>query len=217
MTRGDAAPPRTRAIDPRVRALVAHAKAGDPEAFARLYDRYLPVVYGYLYGRVRHRQTVEDLTADVFLRALRNLDRFAWQGVDFGAWLLTIARNRVTDHYKSARVRLEHVTDDVIDQATDDGDPERTSADHEVARDLRGALLRLKDEHREVIELRFMADLSVAETAAVMHRSVGATKALQYRALKALAATLESTPHLRHLTTTGLGGLVALLRVLGGG
>ena len=84
----------------------------------------------------------------------------------------------------------------------------------DLAKALGSALEGLKDEHREVIELRFVHDLSVTETAAVMERSIGATKALQYRALKALQAACQDHPDLAKMAATGLTGLVALLAVL---
>lgn len=204
---------------PSIRRLVARAQAGDIEAFTRLYDHYVHTVYGFVYARVRHHQTAEDLTSEVFERALRNLDRFEWQGVDLRAWLLTIARNRITDYFKSARVRMEHVADEMPEAAPSEQDaPARASAEREFAQAVQAALRLLREDHQEVIELRFVHDLTVAETADVMGRSVGATKALQYRALKALATTIDNTPHLRHLRLLpGVGGVLAALRLLGVG
>jgi RNA polymerase sigma-70 factor, ECF subfamily len=205
-------------LDPEVVSLVDRAKSGDAAAFADLYDRYVDQVFAYIYRRVGHRQLAEDLVGDVFLRAYRRLSSFQWQGVDLGAWIITIARNRVHDHFKSARFRLERTTDEVrddprtIQQASDD--PERVTMGRDLARSLGQALERLKPEHREVIELRFIHDLSVAETAAVLERSVGATKALQYRALRSLAAEVKEDPDLSRLAAAGLGTLMSVLRMM---
>jgi RNA polymerase sigma-70 factor, ECF subfamily len=205
-------------LDPEVIGLVDRAKAGDAAAFADLYDRYVDQVFAYVYRRVGHRQLAEDLVGDVFLRAYRRLSTFEWQGVDLGAWIITIARNRVHDHFKSARFRLERTTDEVRDEpptghASSD-DPERVTMGRDLARSLGQALERLKPEHREVIELRFIHDLSVAETAAVLERSVGATKALQYRALRSLASEVSDHPDLARLAAAGLGGLLSVLRMM---
>lgn len=208
----------TTEIDPEVVSLVDAAQHGDAQAFAALYDRYVDQVFAYVYRRVGHRQVAEDLVGDVFLRAYRRLSSFSWQGVDLGAWLMTIARNRVHDHFKSARFRLERPTDEVADNVLPQppgDDPERVTVARDLARSLGQALEGLKDEHREVIELRFVHDLSVSETASVMGRTVGATKALQYRALKALTAAVSDHPELARLAATGLTGLLALL-VVGG-
>jgi RNA polymerase sigma-70 factor, ECF subfamily len=186
----------SQTIDPEVVDLVTRAKDGDGEAFARLYDRYVDQVYGFVYRRVRSPELAEDLTSDVFLRALRSLDRFTWQGVDIGAWLMTIARNRVTDHFKSARARLEQPTDEIRDggDTTRPEDPERLALDRDVAQALALAMSELAEDHREVLELRFVQGLSVAESAAAMDRTDGAIKALQYRALKALARIVKEDP-----------------------
>lgn len=116
---------------------------------------------------------------------------YTWQGRDFGAWLVTIARNLVADHYKSGRVRLEVTTAETDDPVTrqEDG-PEQVvlaSMTHGI---VRTALRELSDDQRECIVLRFLHGLSVAETAVAMGRNSGAVKALQYRAVRALARAL---------------------------
>ena len=91
----------------RLIALVELARNGDAEAFGLLYDHYQGSVYRFLYYRVGSVALAEDLTSETFFRALRSMSSFRWQGKDFGAWLMTIARNLTTDHYKSSRTRLE--------------------------------------------------------------------------------------------------------------
>ncbi|MDX1659331.1 MAG: sigma-70 family RNA polymerase sigma factor [Nitriliruptorales bacterium] len=204
-------------IDPELKSLVADAKEGDEHAFAAIYDRYVDQTFGFIYRRVGHRQTAEDLTGDVFFRAFRRLDTFEWQGKDLGAWIMTIARNRVYDHFKSARFRLERSTDQTPETPeTGIDDPERVSVARDMAKSLGYALEQLKDDHREVIELRFIHNMSVADTAEIMDRSVGATKALQYRALRALAEHVKDVPGLSEIAVMGLGGMVWLLRAFGG-
>lgn len=196
--------------------LVARAQAGDADAFADLYDRYVDGVYGYVHGRVRDRALAEDLTSDVFLNALRRIDSFRWRGVDIGAWLMVIARNRLHDHFKSARTRFERPTDELVDDVSEAGydDPECAAEMRDLTRALREALDRLPTAHREVIELRFMHELSIADTAAVIGRSAAATKALQYRALKGLAELARANPRLAALATTGVASLLSLVRAV---
>lgn len=208
----------TEQLDAGVVALVDRAKDGDRAAFAELYDVYVDQIYGFVRRRVDSTELAEDLVGDVFLRAWRRLDTFEWQGVDVGAWLTTIARNRVYDHYKSARNRLERTTDTFHERPGDSvptDDPERITMGRDMARSLGRALEQLKPDHREVIELRFVHDLPVAETAAVLGRTVGATKALQYRALRALATLVRDEPGLDRYVAAGIGSLVVLLRSLG--
>ena len=93
--------PEFTAPDPTVADLVARSQAGEPEAFGLLYDRYVDLVYRYIYYRVGSPTLAEDLVSETFLRALRRIDSFTWQGRDFAAWLVTIARNLIADHFKS--------------------------------------------------------------------------------------------------------------------
>ena len=97
----------------RLIALVELARQGDTEAFGLLYDHYQPSVYRFLYYRTRSVTLAEDLTSETFFRALRSMNSFRWQGKDFGAWLMTIARNLTTDHFKAGRTRLELTTEDM--------------------------------------------------------------------------------------------------------
>jgi RNA polymerase sigma-70 factor (ECF subfamily) len=169
--------------------LITAAQAGCAQSFAGLYDRYRDTVYAYVLQRVRNRPTAEDLTADVFMRALRRIGTFRQRGIDFGAWLLTIARNRVRDHFKSASFRLEASFDEIHETASPDSadNPEAALLSQEAAQQIRAALGQLKDEQAEVLCLRFIQHLDVPETAAAMGKSVGAIRALQYRALRSLA------------------------------
>ncbi|MFG2037619.1 sigma-70 family RNA polymerase sigma factor [Dactylosporangium sp. NPDC048998] len=189
-------PTRPERGDPaaEVWALIERAQAGDGAAFGLLYDRYFDTVFRFVYFRVGNRQLAEDLTADTFLRALKRIGSFTWQGRDLGAWLVTIARNLVADHFKSGRYRLEVTTGDVLDADRPDrgpeGSPEAAVIDHITNVDLLKAVKQLNPEQQECIVLRFLHGFSVAETAQTMNKNEGAIKALQYRAVRALARLL---------------------------
>jgi RNA polymerase sigma-70 factor (ECF subfamily) len=176
----------------RLIALVELARGGDSEAFGLLYDHYQPSVYRFLHHRTRSQTLAEDLTSETFLRALRNMSGFRWQGKDFGAWLMTIARNLCTDHFKAGRTRLELTTEDmgVHDDATE-------SPEHEVIAGLTNEVLldglhRLPDEQRDCLIMRFLQGLSIAETAEALRRSEGAVKQLQLRGVRNLAKLLPA-------------------------
>ncbi len=174
--------------------LVQRAQAGDTEAFGLIYDRYLDTVFRFIYFRVSTRQLAEDLTSETFLRALRRIGSFTWQGRDLGAWLVTIARNLVADHFKSGRYRLEVSTAEVLDADRPDrgpeGSPEAAVLDKLTNQTLLEAVKRLNPEQQECIVLRFLQGFSVAETARTMSKNEGAIKALQYRAVRSLARLL---------------------------
>ncbi len=177
-----------------VMSIVRRAQDGDPDAFGELYDRYIDLVYRYVYFRVAGHALAEDLTSETFLRALRRIGSFQWQGRDFGAWLVTIARNLIADHYKSGRYRLEVATGDILetggDRATDG--PEGEVLDGLTNAELLEAVRQLGSEQQECIVLRFLHGLSVAETAAAMGKNEGAIKALQYRAVRSLGRLLPA-------------------------
>jgi RNA polymerase sigma-70 factor, ECF subfamily len=177
-------------------ALVERAQSGEAEAFGLIYDRYMDTVFRFIFFRVGNRPLAEDLTADTFLRALKRIGSFTWQGRDLGAWLVTIARNLVADHFKSGRYRLEMTTGDVLDADQADrgpeGSPEAAVVDHITNVALLTAVKQLNPEQQECIVLRFLHGFSVAETAEAMGKNEGAIKALQYRAVRALHRLLPA-------------------------
>jgi RNA polymerase sigma-70 factor (ECF subfamily) len=186
-----------------VAELVTRAQQGDQTAFASLYEQYSPLVYRFLRRRLDGAdEVVEDLTEDVFVKVYEKLDRYVERGLPFTAWLYRIAHNHLVDHLRSlprlAASSLEAVGDV----------PERAAtADFNRVIDrqsLEPALARLTPEQRQAIELRFMAGMSVAETAAAMDRSDEAVKKLQARALTNLRRHLAPpapTPMARPVAT----------------
>jgi RNA polymerase sigma-70 factor (ECF subfamily) len=170
--------------------LVAKAQAGDADAFGQLYDRYLDVVYRYVFYRVGGKALAEDLVSETFLRALRRIGSFEWQGRDFAAWLITIARNIIADHYKSGRFRLEVSTADMLDADRATEGPESEVLEGITNGSILEAVKKLNSEQQECVVLRFLQGLSVLETAQAMGKSEGAIKALQYRAVRTLGRML---------------------------
>lgn len=176
----------------RLIALVELARGGDKEAFGLLFDHYHPSVYRFIYYRTRSQTLAEDLASETFFRALRSMNNFRWQGKDFGAWLMTIARNLTTDHFKAGRTRLEQTTEDmgVHDDATEGPDVAvLASLTNEV---LLTALQQLPKEQQECLIMRFLQSMSIAETAQVLGRSEGAIKQLQLRGVRNLAKLMPA-------------------------
>ncbi|MEU1277793.1 ECF subfamily RNA polymerase sigma factor, BldN family [Streptomyces sp. NPDC005805] len=174
----------------RMMELVERAQAGEAEAFGKLYDQYSDTVYRYIYYRVGGKATAEDLTSETFLRALRRISTFTWQGRDFGAWLVTIARNLVADHFKSSRFRLEVTTGEMLDANEVERSPEDSVLESLSNAALLEAVRKLNPQQQECVTLRFLQGLSVAETARAMGKNEGAIKTLQYRAVRTLARLL---------------------------
>jgi len=180
-----------RAVEPDAdeSRLVQRAKAGDAAAFGQLYDACIDKVYRYVFFRVSDAQTAEDLTSDVFLKAWQNLGRYEPQSA-FVAWLYTIARNTVIDHYRTQR---QAVSLDEIAAAVGQADPpgERIELRDEV-KGLQASLQRLTGDQREVLVLKFIAGLDSAEIAKRLGKTEGAIRALQMRGLQALSRLMES-------------------------
>ncbi|AVH61830.1 MULTISPECIES: RNA polymerase sigma factor [Streptomyces] len=196
MTATDTTTRRTSEAEEPVTDIVDRARGGDREAFGVLYARYRPQIYTYLLRRTHDQQLSEDLTGDVFVRALARIGAFTWRGSDFGAWLATIARNLLLDHYKSSRYRREVPTGDMYDQDLAVGDIGEQVTEHlartDVLAELRKALAGLTPDQWECLWLRYWHDLPFGEIGERMDRSMYAAKMLKERALQNL-----STPEIK--------------------
>ncbi len=179
-------------------ALVDAARAGGGWAFGRLWEQLAPSVAAYL--RRRGVQDADDVTAEVFLAAFRGIARFHGDGPAFRAWLFTIAHHKGVDAVRRP-ARRELLVDSFAGSESDllpDGPGPRSAEDEALDRVSGSAALRslavLTDDQREVLLLRVVADLSLAETAQVLRKPVGAVKALQHRALARLRSAVSPDP-----------------------
>lgn len=178
-------PPKT---DPELIALIDAARAGDMNALGDLYGRYHPAVHDYIRRRVADHYLAEDLAADTFVKVLRKIGLFTWQGRNFEAWLFTIARNTIADHYRSPRTR-ETPTAEMLDTAAEDSVEETVMGrlDAEAAHDaVHEALDALPAAQRQCLTLRFLRGKSLAATAESMGVAFGSVKMMQFRSCKAL-------------------------------
>lgn len=163
---------------------VALAQKGDVNSVTAIYEHFHRSVFRFLYYRVGDRQAAEDLTSEVFIQMVRNLPGYRPQGVPFNAWLFRIARNLATDHFrktgKSGPTRIE-------EEATTS--PDETVGSEETiisSKQFRRALAKLGHDQRDVIVLRFVSGLTLAEVAVSLNKSLDAVKALQRRGLASL-------------------------------
>lgn len=179
-------------IDPERERLVNLAREGDAEAFGQIYDLYVDTVFHYVYYRTSDRGLAEDLTSETFLRAWRRIDTFVWQGRDIGAWLVRISRNLLFDHMKSSRYKLEMSTADLVEPSKSDSkSTEDLVISAAVTAELLDHIKELSADQQECLVLRFFEGMSVAETAAIMGKQVGAVKALQHRAVRRLTSAID--------------------------
>jgi RNA polymerase sigma-70 factor (ECF subfamily) len=174
--------------DEAVERLVVAARAGDPESFGLLFDRYPGPVYRYVAARVGRPSDAEDLAQLVFVKALEALPRYESRGVPFGGWLFRLARNVVIDHI---RTRREHSPLDlIVERPSPESGPDQLAALRQELDSVAAALRRLTPDQREAIELRFFAGLSAKEAAVAMDRQEGTVRGLQFRAIAALRREL---------------------------
>lgn len=172
-------------------ALLERAKAYDTAALSLLYDRYNGRIYKYIYHRVGEPQLAEDLAGQVFLHMLEAIqNEHAWHS-SFSGWLYRIAHNLIVDHFRRRGRSSQVSLDDAPDLPAEKGDPEAAAEEILSNERLHEAIQHLTSEQAQVIVLRFLQGLSIAEVTQVMQKSEGAIKALQYRAVLALRENLE--------------------------
>jgi RNA polymerase sigma-70 factor (ECF subfamily) len=166
--------------------LLVEAAQKDPSRFAPLYENHFEHVYAFIVRRVRDRDEAEDLTSEVFHRALANLPRFEWRGAPFAAWLLRIAANAVADRWRQAEKDRD---------VPNPGGPAEINLEEE---EHRARLFRLVDtlpaDQGRVIAMRFAEEKSIREITRELGRSEGAVKQLQFRGLENLRARLSKEP-----------------------
>lgn len=172
-------------------SLAIRAGKGDTAAFGALYDRHVEAVYRYVYYRVRNDAEAEDLTSDVFMRALRAIPRYEPRQA-FLAWLYRIARNAVIDRARRARIQIsfeDALAHPGVDQVVEPDSALLALSDKQAVRE---ALSRLTPLQQEVIVLRFVEGYSTHEIASFVGKREGTVRGIQYRALEALRALIPS-------------------------
>ena len=172
--------------------LVSLAQSGNKEAFGQLYTGYFTPIYRFLYWRSRHKETAEDLTQTVFLKAYQSLPSFESTGTPFLSWLYTIARNLYLDHAKKKRSVLPDEPETFWENLPGVLPPtEEASLGRENKEILARALSGLSDDQLELVILRFIEDRSYEEIAKITGKNEEALRALNYRAMKLLREKLK--------------------------
>ena len=169
------------------RELIEAAKI-DRSRFGELYENNFERVYAYIARRVRDRDAAQDLTADVFHSALKNIGRFEWRGAPFSAWLYRIAANAIVDRSKSSgrHIASEVEVEDLPDRA--EAGPDMDEIEHRAR--LFKLVERLPRDQSKVIVMRFAEQRSIREIASALKRTEGAIKQLQFRGLQNLRVRL---------------------------
>jgi RNA polymerase sigma-70 factor (ECF subfamily) len=172
------------------RALVNRACAGDQRAIETLYELHFDLVYRVVLGTVGNPVDAEDITGEVFIKMYEALPRYQWRGVPFKYWLIQIARNQTTSHFRRGTARPQRPIDDMDFEDTREG-PEALVERKLTVSEVAAVVRKLPEAQRQVIELRFFANRSVAETAQVLKKSENNVKVLQHKAIQRLQKLLR--------------------------
>lgn len=172
--------------------LVSEAQRGDRLALDELCRREWRPVYGLLYRAVQNPAEAQDLTQEVFLRALRSFDRYEITDTPFHAYLTTIAKNLLRDRWRRNRLRQSTTLDAIAELPARDLGPEPLALAGIEREQIAAALMDLPEDYRQVIKLRVIDGLPAREVGELMGRHPDAIRQLQRRALLALRARLET-------------------------
>lgn len=160
--------------------LVESWKQGDSSAFEELYAEYVSAIYKFVYYRTSHKQTAEDVTSEVFMKALGRIQQFDESKGTFQSWLYAIARNSVVDHYRTKKETVD------IEEAHEVGENHDLGGHVDRARELekvRAYLETLPEDQREIVMLRVWDDLSYQQIAEIVGKSEAACKMTFSRAI----------------------------------
>lgn len=161
---------------------------GDESAFGQIYDLYFEKVYRFVYYRVNHRETAEDLVAETFIRVWDKVSEIEGPG-SFNGWVYQIARNLVIDHYRSRKITIDleylenflEYEDNVVD---------KTNLQFQEKIFLE-ALKKLSSDQQLVIKLKYLDELTNPEIAKILDKSEGAIRVIQHRAITELKKLLN--------------------------
>ena len=175
---------------------LALAAQGDQEAFGVLYERYLGRIYNYVYYRTGNSYDAEDLTARVFLRALRHIGNYTDRGLPFSAWLYRIAHNLVANWHRDNSRRREVPLEEILLPRPPGEHPEMVLLQTEEHEGLLRVIRGLPPERQQLLILKFVEHLSNAEIGLIMGRTEGAVKSLYHRTLLSLRGEFEAAPNM---------------------
>ena len=170
----------------------------DPEVFGKLYDQYYSQIFGYVLRRVANIEIAQDITSEVFFKALKNLGRFRWQNISLSFWLYRIAANQITDYFRKGKremFSLEEISD-LITVANPSIEAELLQAEEELKRHedfllLHENITKLSFKYQEVITLRYFESKQIKDIAQILGRREGTIKSWLHRGLEKLRELME--------------------------
>jgi RNA polymerase sigma-70 factor (ECF subfamily) len=162
--------------------IVEQAKS-DEAAFGVLYDFYFPKIYGYVFRRIGNREAAEDIVSNGFLKVFSNLKKYEDRGFTFGSWVYRIATNSLMDHYRRNKPGMEVVLEEKDGENFSDNNQAASIEKKQDRAAIEKALLKIPEHYREIINLRFFAELEIEEVAVTLKISKPHASVLLHRAL----------------------------------
>lgn len=175
-------------MEPEKEARLTEQAKTDPEAFGKLYDEFMPTVYGYVMRRVMNKELAEDLTSQVFEKALKSI-RGLRTGATFKGWLFRIAGNTIIDYYRSKGRQQEFSLAEAVEMAHGKSGKAVETIDNRVA--VMTLLDGLPEGYRTPLIMHFLDGMTVQEMAEALDSTPNACYMKVYRATKAFAELLE--------------------------
>lgn len=160
----------------------------DPAAFGKVYDRYIDSIYRYVYNRTGNPADAEDITSQIFLAALEGIQKYRDNGY-FAAWLFSIARRKVADHYRNHHNQIN--LDKIQFAGSDYKDMDEKLIQNQRLEALQRIIRVLPERDKEMLRLRYLAELNFADIARLLKRSEFATKKNFYRLIDRIQRQLE--------------------------
>lgn len=178
-------------IDGDIKNTIKNAIKGEASAFGFLYDKYQPQIYRFIYFKVSHREEAEDLCHQVFLSAWQNIEEYEFKGFPFSAWLYSIARNKVIDHYRTKKNFIDIETVYIVEE--NDKKTNEAILDFKISlENVKKTIPKLHQIEQDVIIMRFVEDMSPREIASILNKSEGSIRLIQHKAIKRLKELLKN-------------------------
>jgi RNA polymerase sigma-70 factor (ECF subfamily) len=176
--------------------LVERAKS-NTEAFGEIFDKYYSQILGYILKRTASIETAQDITSEVFLKALHNLHKFHWRNIPFSAWLYRIANNEIANHFRrngKQQSGLDKISNSLV-YSEPSPESELLAAEAELKKHedfliLHKNIARLSTRYQEVIVLRFFEKKRIHEIAEILGKREGTIKSLLHRGLEKLRESM---------------------------
>ena len=175
--------------------LIKEAKR-NPEVFGRLYDQHYPKIFGYVLKRTANLEIAQDITSEIFFKALKNLWQFRWRNIPFSSWLFRIANNEISNYFRKNKyktVPLESIPEPF---AASNPSAEILEAEEELKRHqdfltLQKEIFKLSVKYQEVVTLRFFDKKQIKEIAGILGKREGTIKSLLHRGLEKLRQSVK--------------------------